>query len=159
MGSAARFKTIIPPHLIAAKVTGSGGVDPEAVRRAEAAVAELRAGFERHAAEQIAQMQVLQARFAPGAEASETLARLFQLAHDLKGQAGTFGYGLLSQIGDLLCRYAEHGDTGAARGAGVLKALIDAMAAILARKVTGDGDALGRQVLLELQHLTGRLDG
>lgn len=157
MGGAPRFRTIIPPNTIAAKVTGSGGVDPEAVKRAEMAVAGLRGGFERTASDQVARLQNLQARFAGGAEPDDALAEIFQLAHELRGQAGTFGYDLLSRVGDLLCRYAERGDTGSARGASVLKALIDALAAILARKARGDGDALGRELLLELEQLVGRL--
>ncbi len=159
MGGSPHFKTITPPNLIAARVTGSGGVDPEAVKRAESAVAGLKDGFERAASEQVARLQNLQARFAAEAEPEpgDTLADIFRLAHEVRGQAGTFGYGLLSQVADLLCRYVERGDTGAARGASVLKALIDAMAAILARRAQGDGDALGRQLLLELQHLVGRL--
>jgi chemotaxis protein histidine kinase CheA len=158
MSGTPRFKTIIPPHLIAARVTGSGGADPEALKRAESSLAELTEAFERSAHEQVGRLQRLHAQLAAGAGA-DGLAEIFQLAHELKGQSGTFGYALLSQIGDLLCRYVEHGDTGSARSADVLKALIDAMAAILARKVRGEGDALGRQILLELQHLTGRLGG
>ena len=159
MGGSPRVRTIIPPNTIAARVTGSGGVDPEAVKRAEAAIAGLKGRFERDASEQVVRLQNLQARFAAGAEPGETLAEIFQLAHELRGQAGTFGYDLLSRVGNLLCRYAERGDIGSARGASVLKALIDALAAILARKAEGDGDALGRELLRELEHLVGRLDG
>lgn len=39
----------------------------------------------------------------------EDMQRLYLLSHDMKGQAGTYGYHLLSQICGKLCRFLEQG--------------------------------------------------
>src|SRR5690606_15790481 len=39
-------------------------------------------------------------------------AQLYRHAHDMKGQGATFGYGLITQIGEALCRLTAGRDAG-----------------------------------------------
>ena len=73
------------------------------------------------------------------------------LAHELRGQGGTFGYPLITMFGKMLymatlpdCRTDD-------KAVEIVEAHIDAMRAVLRRKVSGDGGTIGRSLLAALE--------
>ena len=102
-----KVEIIHPPNLLKMKV-GSGGVDPDRIAKAEAAVAELAESYIDWALKDLAE---LQARFAAiraeTADPRQRVLDLFQTAHDMKGQGATFGYPLVTQVAKHLCHYVE----------------------------------------------------
>ncbi len=92
--------------------------------------------------------------------ASEDSARrtiLFRLVHDLKGQAGTFDYDLLTTIGDDLCRFLErHFDLTRVR-LQVIGYHIDAMMLIMKERLTGTGGAQGEKMVGTLRRMVERV--
>ena len=71
--------------------------------------------------------------------------RMFAIAHDIKGQAGTFGYPLLSDLAARLCRLLQ---TDGAEGAG---SLVAAMAEVVRDRLAGDGGERGREMVAGLE--------
>ena len=133
-----------PPNLLKLKV-GEGRIDPEALLRAERAIASLAKDYLDWAAQDTIRLDAaLRAAQAPEADRGSALHQLFLVAHDMKGQGGTFGYPLVSRIGDSLCRLIER--TGGEANLKVVAAHVEAIRAVLANRVEGDDDATGRQI-------------
>ncbi len=73
------------------------------------------------------------------------------LAHELRGQGGTFGYPLISIFGKMLYECTIEGRPQADNDVGIVKAHVDAMRAVLREKVAGDGGQVGQALLASLR--------
>ena len=73
------------------------------------------------------------------------------LAHELRGQGGTFGYPLISVLGKMLYDATRRGCREDDNGVEIVKAHIDSMRAVIRDKVFGDGGEVGRALLKSLQ--------
>jgi len=104
----ADHEVITPPHELRKAVTLAADGDDDPVERAEAALAQLSSEFadwmhsecERLAA---ARQEVRRTGFTKA-----THDVLFRAAHDIKGEAATFGYPAVGPIAESLCRLMEH---------------------------------------------------
>jgi HPt (histidine-containing phosphotransfer) domain-containing protein len=128
------------------------GIDADALARAEAALAALAGGYLRWAEADMAALCAALAEawaLAPP-ERGGACARLFAVAHNIKGQAATFGYPLLTRLGNAVCRLVEGDaavdDCGLAR----VEALVTAMGEVVTRDLRDDGGAAGRDLVLRL---------
>ena len=83
-------------------------------------------------------------------DAAAELENVFQIAHDMKGQGGSFGYDLMTAIGDQLCRLVEKMDKAGPRELKMIRVHIDAMRVIITKELKGDGGNEGRQLLMGL---------
>lgn len=72
------------------------------------------------------------------------------LAHELRGQGGTFGYPLISVFGKMLYECTMEGCHKGDNDVEIVKAHIDAMRAVLREKVAGDGGEVGQALLASL---------
>lgn len=125
----------------------------EGLRAAELAIAELAASFAASVSGELARARALleEAKAAPG-DGKEQMAQIFGICHNLKGQAGSFGYGLMGDIAGRICSYLR------TRGEeGVRTAVVDghlmALEFVADRGIKGDGDAIGRKLLAKLAEL------
>ena len=73
------------------------------------------------------------------------------LAHELRGQGGTFGYPLITVLGKMLYDATHRGCPEDDSAVEIIKAHVDAMRAVIRDKVSGDGGELGRALLESLQ--------
>ncbi len=71
---------------------------------------------------------------------------LFRIAHNVKGQGATFGYPLMTEIGNHLCRYIESQPEINGEVLSEIKKHVDAMDTILKDKLTGDGGEEGQKL-------------
>lgn len=83
--------------------------------------------------------------------------------HDLRGQAGTFGYGLVTQISDSACKFIDLSETFSRPELAVLNMHVDALRAAEQQKISGDGGETGGQLMEGLRtvirkHGAGDLD-
>ena len=105
-----KLEIINPPNALKQKVgTGdAGAVDMEALERAEQVIFGMTGSYLNWVAEDLQKIDtayvVLKA--ADGDRKAE-LNGVFQVAHDIKGQGGSFGYDLITAIGNELCRFIE----------------------------------------------------
>lgn len=142
---------------------GRGGdfeVDPEALARAEAALSALSDDYLRWVKADLAALSdtIAGLRSADPAEWLAAKARLFAIAHDIKGQAATFGFPLLTSLGHTLCREVENAAADAAL-VDRLEALSAAMVEVISLRLEGDGGARGRDLLARLDLLAPALSG
>lgn len=126
------------------------------VARAERALADLSCEFDSWMAEECdrlaaAHAAVLKSGFTPAAR-----DELFHAAHDIKGDAATFGYAAAAAVAASLCRIIEHAPDLAAAPADLIAHHIQAIQAIV-REQTDDIGRIGVAETLSA-HLRGVAD-
>ena len=78
---------------------------------------------------------------------------LFRIVHDIKGQGSTFGYDLVTCIGNHLCRYIERFDTFDKKQMQDIKMHIDVLQEIVEKKLVNDGGVLGQDLKIKIEAL------
>ena len=71
---------------------------------------------------------------------------LFRTVHDMKGQGATFGYDLITDIGNHLCRYIERFDVFEDAQMNAIKTHIDALNEIIQKQLIGAGGERGQEL-------------
>lgn len=132
---------------------------PDAVREAEAAVAALADNFLEWINEDIdrAKEALAGAQDKPGDNQPE-LREIFGVVHNVKGQGGSFGYDLLTEIGGSLCNYlraeAASADEKQLR---VIAGHFAAMDFVLEKNIRGSGDAIGDRLIGKIAKLVANI--
>lgn len=80
------------------------------------------------------------------------------LAHELRGQGGTFGYPLISVFGKMLYDSTREGCPLTDNQVEIVRAHIDAMRAVIRDKVAGDGGQVGKELLASLEQAIHRYE-
>ncbi len=153
------YQVINPPNLLRAKVGPGQGIDPALVEQAEAAIAELADTYTDWVADDIARLEEALTRAEQETSARrEHLERAYSVCHDMKGQAGTFGYSLMTRVAASLCRFIDSIKDKEVAGGDfeVTRAHLDAMKAIIVNKVKGEGGEIGRQIAKGLERIVGK---
>lgn len=125
---------------------------PEALARAEAALAALSAEYLHWVRADVDALAIALAalRGAGPGEWSGAIERVHALAHNIKGQGATFGYPLLTELGQALCALLKGEPAASEAVLARMDALLAAMAEIVAERLAGDGGARGRDLLHSL---------
>ena len=156
MSQKANVEMIHVPNTLRDKVTRRDD-DPIDLNELDKVLAELGAQFvERLPGE----LQDIEDAFAALREAggdADSRNRLFRLVHDLKGQAGTFDYHLITVIGNDLCRFLEHSAEMTMPRLMVAGFFIDAMKRVADKKITGDGGEFGMNMINTLHRMTQKV--
>lgn len=79
------------------------------------------------------------------------LREVYGVAHDIKGQGSTFGYHLITDIGQLLCRYAERAIERKKVDRAVIDAHVEAMRTVVDNRIQGPAGELGREIIEALK--------
>jgi hypothetical protein len=144
-GDARSFKIINPPNHLQKKA-GTGGVEPAAVRKAEKVFEHLRPEFEANARDEVARLAAAAAALTANPHDIKKRQEVYMIAHELRGQGGSYGYPLVTKFGDQLCRYLDATDILDARSLVIVKAAADAIAVVINSAVVGDGGETGRKL-------------
>ena len=150
---AAEVKIIRPPQTLQGKVEkgGPGAVDMNALAKAEEVIANLAGDYMDWVREDLVRLEAAYDVLKAGAEDDlDNIDAVFQIAHDMKGQGGSFGYDLMTAIGDHLCRLLDGLPKAGARERGMIRVHIDAMRVVVTKELKGDGGDEGRQLLMGL---------
>ena len=135
------------------------------VKRAQDAVAELSADYQNWALADLAKAeQALAEARGDLAAAQPALQRLYGIAHDMKGQGGSFGFPLVTHVAQSLCRLLV-GPGGGSRHVeipaedsvfGLVEVHLKALRLILEKSVRGEGGEVGQKLVAKLQAMAGR---
>jgi hypothetical protein len=153
-----KFQVINPPNLLKSKV-GTGGFAMGAVDKAGKVVEGLRGEFE-----EIAKVEVVKLVAAATALMSQPndIAKrdeVYKIAHELRGQGGSYGYPLVTRFGDQLCRYLDAAAGLDAKSLVIVKATADAIGVVINSKVAGDGGDTGRALVAMLDKVLAQVKG
>ncbi len=132
---------------------------PEAVRKAEAAVAALAQNFtEWMRADLDKALASLAVARDSQPENAGHVREIFDVCHNIKGQGGSFGYDLITHVGESLCNFIRDAGSASERKLKVVEAHLTAIGFILDREIQGDGGPVGKQMQAKLRDLTEATD-
>ncbi len=115
-----QVEIFMPPNRLKAKVGGEGGLDLNAVKRAEAAIEELKGEFSDWITADVESLVSAHDIYKIDPNL-ENLGVLYRSAHDLKGQATTFEFPLVARVASSLCRMTDEDGEGKAAPAPLLR--------------------------------------
>lgn len=85
-------------------------LDPRVLAQMQTTIRDLETKYAESLKSQVAMLQILVEPSCKGDP--DARRRLYALAHDMRGLAGTFGHAIVGQFADSLCRYIENLQTG-----------------------------------------------
>jgi len=143
------YEMITPPNRLRMAVSqGADAGDP--VARAEEALAELSGEFSSWMDTECERLDAEREKVKSKGVSRKTLDALFHAAHDIKGQAATFGYPFVASCADSLCRLLEHTPDMKRIPLPLVDQHVDAIRAIIREKARPDivqvADALTKRL-------------
>ena len=142
-----------------AEVGGPGAVDAAALARAEQVIADMAGDYLEWVEDDLLNIDevVDNLKAAKWEERPEQIERIFQFSHDIKGQGGSFGYGMMTRIGDQLCAFVETLEGAGAAEIEVIGLHIDAMKLVIANRMSGDGGEEAEKLFDDLKKVTEKV--
>lgn len=157
MADQPRAQLVEPEEHLGEIVTegGPGAVNSETLQRAKQVV-EGMAGSYAIAAR--SSLEALAAAYAAlnskGSDNAAELIAVFEIAHEIKGQAGTFKFELMTVVANQLCQFIDGLDgSGDRKAVEVVGLHVDALQMILAQDLKGDGGKAGQSLVRGLQQV------
>jgi len=144
-------QVIRPPNPLRAKVGGFGGIDANAIAKAEAALKAMSAQFGQWLQDEIVKLDQAQADIRAKGYTPETAEALYFRAHDLKGLGATYQYPLVTRIAGSLCRLMDDGEKRMLAPVAILDAHIDAIRAVVRDEIQTDEHPVGRELAETLE--------
>ena len=142
---------IRPPNALRAKVGGFGGIDANAIAKAEAALKAMSAQFGQWLQDEIVKLDQAQADIRAKGYTPETAEALYFRAHDLKGLGATYQYPLVTRIAGSLCRLMDDTDKRMQAPLAILDAHVDAIRAVVRDEIQTDEHPVGRDLAETLE--------
>lgn len=127
-------------------------IDPVALAKAEAALQEMAQDYPDWVSGLIDQLfeQHRRAVDTP-TERKSRFDTISRIAHDMKGQGGTFGYPLITDFADSLYGFTNNRKTIEDNHVEIVKAHLDSMRVVISGRLQGDGGADGQMLKEALQ--------
>jgi chemotaxis protein histidine kinase CheA len=145
------IEIFMPPNILKAKVGSAvGGIDMAAVKRAEAAMETMKSEFGDWLAEDVSRLGSCRDQLAK-APTSATRADLFRVAHDLKGQAETYEYPMISRIAASLTKLLEETKASRETPLGLIDAHVSAIRVVFRDKIKATSDPIAIALSEELE--------
>lgn len=162
MADSEKPQIITPPDTLKLKVAvgGSNAVDANALERAEQVIANMADSYLDWVEEDLKKISAaFQSLTDASSDREESLKRVFEIAHDMKGQGGSFGFELITAVGNNLCRLIDRFDDTVLPQVQneAIRIHIDAMKLIISSRMRGDGGAQGTAILDGVQQMVEKL--
>lgn len=155
------LEIINPPNTLKNKVRegGPGAVDLATLERAENAIAEMGDSYLGWVQEDLQKIDVAyKVLVAASGDRKKEADMVFQIAHDIKGQGGSFGFDLMTVIGNELCRLIERSDSFGDAEVKAIKVYIDALKLVIQVGMKGDGGADGQALVQGIRQVSDKLN-
>lgn len=136
-----------PPKRLSEKVRKTGGPSPEkAILRALNAAEDLIDSYQGWAVDDLAALWKTYEETRSNSGNPKQILKMFEIAHGIRGEGGSFGFQLISTIGDSLCKFLEGKRKLSAAGSEVVKVHILAMRAVFRQELKGPQPAMERDL-------------
>ncbi|HAC01344.1 MAG TPA: Hpt domain-containing protein [Brevundimonas sp.] len=141
-----------PPNALRAKVGGGfGGIDANAIAKAEEALKAMSAQFGQWLQDELVKLDQAQTDIRAKGYTAETAEALYFRAHDLKGLGATYQYPLVTRIAGSLCRILDDADKRMQAPLPLVDAHIDAIKAVVRDEIQTDEHPVGRDLAETLE--------
>jgi chemotaxis protein histidine kinase CheA len=148
------IEIFMPPNILKAKVGGSGGLDPSAIKRAEAAIEELKVEFAGWIIEDVNRLMETRNEYETQMD-NDRLGNLYRAAHDLKGQATTFDFPLVARVASSLCKLTDDTSYGVVLPLPLIDAHVDAIKVIVRDGIKDPTNQVATVLAVELERQVG----
>lgn len=149
-----------PPTSLSDKVAmgGAGGVDFDMLEQAELVLNSMTSEYIEWAKGDIERLETaINTLKSDGGGTKKNLNAVFKVAHDIKGQGGSFGFNLMTDLGSLMCLLIENLDTVDSRRIEAMQIYITAMKHVLTNEIKGSGGADGVALLSGLESMKEKI--
>ncbi len=126
----------------------------EAIEAAQAAIADLAKDYPRQASVKIAELEAALRALPTAADAAEALKAMFMMSLNIRGEGGTFGFPLATEIAASLCAVLEDKDSIDDALLEAIDVHIDSLKLVIVQPIKGDGGAQGAELLAGLQKVS-----
>ena len=149
-------EVIMPPNRLAKAVTKVRMTTPDEdpVARAEAALAQLSSEFTGWMLEECERLDSARNKLKADGVNKANLELLYHAAHDIKGEAATFGYPCVAPAADSLCRMVEHTPDTAKIPLSLVDQHVDAIRAIIREYARPDVLQIAQALTVKLRQVT-----
>jgi chemotaxis protein histidine kinase CheA len=147
------YEVITPPDRLRMAVADSKGAD-DPVARAEQALAELSGEFSSWMNAECERLDSARKKIKSKGLNKSTRDLLFHAAHDIKGEAATFGYAHVAAAADSLCRLIEHTPEMKRIPATLVDQHVDAVRAIIRENARPDIKEIADALTKRLREVT-----
>ena len=155
VASFADHEVITPPNKLrkAIKTVARNAAD-DPVARAEQALADLSTEFSSWMQQECDRLEAARREVAKLGFNKKTREALFHAAHDIKGEAATFGYPAVAATAESLCRLIEHTPGMERIPIALVEQHVDAIRAIIREYSRSDAQELATTLTLRLREVT-----
>ncbi len=143
-----------PSFLLKAKAPSTNRVLSEALEVADTAVAELATNYPQRAGEKVSELDRAFEALPASGDARDSIAALFDIAHDIRGEGGSFGFPLVTAIAENLCKVLEDKSQASESLQAAIRVHIGALKLVLSEPIKGDGGERGAELLDGLQKIS-----
>ena len=152
MSGKSQYQVINPPNTLRAKVPTTGGPSMgEMAADAEAALREIKDNYEAVVQADLSKINdAISKAIETPTSAADALQEIFGISHDIKGQAASLDYPLLTMIAQSLCKFISSNEPAALQRLDVVSAHARAMGTVVAHTIRGDGGENGKKLLAVL---------
>ncbi len=138
-------QVIQPPNVLRAKVGGGfGGINADAIAKAEEALKAMSAQFGQWLQDEITKLDAAQAAVRAEGYTPQTAEGVYFRAHDLKGLGTTYQYPLVTRLAGSLCKLLDDPARRMAAPLMLIDAHIDAIRAVVRDQIQTDDHPTGR---------------
>jgi HPt (histidine-containing phosphotransfer) domain-containing protein len=153
----ADHEVITPPHPLRKAVSTSGTPSDDPVARAEAALEQLSSEFSDWMAAECERLEAVRGDVRRDGFTGNTHDQMFRIAHDIKGEAATFGYPAVAGVAESLCRLIEHMPQSARIPLELVDRHVDAVRAIVREYARPDLFEIANALTRRLRDVTDDL--
>ncbi|MGH8264656.1 MAG: Hpt domain-containing protein [Steroidobacteraceae bacterium] len=150
----ADHEVITPPNKLRKFVRKALEGDDDPVARAEAALAQLEGEFTTWMHSECERLDQARLDVHDKGLTAKTHEALFHAAHDLKGEAATFGFPTVAGVADSLCRLVEHTPGIARIPVALVDQHVDAVRAIVREHASINAEQMARTLTQRLREVT-----
>lgn len=138
-------QVIRPPNTLRMKVGGAfGGIDANAIAKAEEALKAMSAQFGQWLQDEIVKLDKAQSDIRAQGYNTQTAENLYFRAHDLKGLGTTYQYPLVTRLAGSLCKMMDDPAKRMAAPMMLIDAHIDAIKAVVRDQIQTDDHPTGK---------------
>lgn len=150
---------VTPPNRLGDRIRRSGGPTPEqAILRALNAAEDLMDEYQGWAVDDLTKLWQAFEESVGGSPSTAQILQMFEIAHGIRGEGGSFGFPLVSVISDSLCKLLEGKKTITRPEQEVVKVHILAMRAVFRQKLSGSQPKLEGELRQLLTLLRDRME-
>jgi chemotaxis protein histidine kinase CheA len=151
MSQAKPYEIINPPNKLKAKTGSIPAANPEAIKRAEEALEQVKSEFRDWLAEEVRKLERAHADVHANGLDGEHGEALFVVAHDLRGLGATYEFPIVTRLAASMCKLIESAEKRAEVPRALVDAHVGAIRAALIQNIRSDTDMVGRELVEELE--------